>query len=78
MQKYNNFLKFQFNVDFFKYIAQRLVAWRQLGIWLAKCIDLRPIRRGGTKPTLIPIAIGSLKTHPSLKERIDEVIAPSC
>jgi hypothetical protein len=41
MQKYNIFVKFQFNVDFFKYIAQRLVAWRQLGIWLVKCIDLR-------------------------------------
>jgi hypothetical protein len=23
-------------------VAQRLVAWRQLGIWKAKCIDLRP------------------------------------
>ena len=29
-------------VQFFKGVAQRLVAWRQLGNWLAKCINLRP------------------------------------
>jgi hypothetical protein len=46
MQKYNNFFKFQVSVDFFKYIAQRLVALRQLGIWLAKTLDRPPAAVG--------------------------------
>jgi hypothetical protein len=44
-----NFHNFKFhNLLFFNYVqsleiavAQRLVAWRQLGIWLAKCIELK-------------------------------------